>query len=382
MIGKTSNGRWRVRVKYQGRVVADRTFDRRTDAARWETDQRRHLEHGDWVDPRRAKVTLAEVAPAWLEHRRRTVAQRTWESDRSAMRLHILPAFGGRPVGSITRADVARLAGALSEGRRPHTVDRILASLSALLAYLVEDGRIRTNPASARRATAPDTSSADRHEIRPYSVGELLEVVEEQRTFAPSAADLTLVLGLTGLRFGELRGLRAADLLDVPYPALRVSRSVPASGGGGRPIVRERTKTGKPRIVPLADLLLPTVRRWAADTQPGDILFTAPQGGWISLSNWRRSVHWSETARGRRPHDLRHTAATAWLAAGVDVKTVQTWLGHASAELTLNLYGHHLGTDADRAGLARVNQVLGARRRKRTSTAANERSSGTDDTVR
>jgi hypothetical protein len=45
-------------------------------------------------------------------------------------------------------------------------------------------------------------------------------------------------------------------------------------------------------------------------------------------------------------------------AAGIDVKTVQTWLGHASAELTLNLYGHHLGTDADRAGIARVNAIL------------------------
>jgi hypothetical protein len=66
MIGKTPHGRWRVRVKYHGRVVADRTFDRRTDATRWEAEQRRQLDHGDWVDPNRAKVTLAEVAPGWL----------------------------------------------------------------------------------------------------------------------------------------------------------------------------------------------------------------------------------------------------------------------------------------------------------------------------
>jgi integrase len=206
--------------------------------------------------------------------------------------------------------------------------------------------------------------------MRPFAVAELLDVVEEQRRFSHRDADLTLVLGLTGLRFGELRGLRVADLLDVPYAAFRVSRSVPASGGGGKPIVRERTKTGKARIVPLADLLLPVVRRWAEGKHPGDRLFTAPQGGWISLSNWRRSVHWMETSRGRRPHDLRHTAATAWLSAGVDVKTVQAWLGHASAELTLNLYGHHMGTDSDRAGVARINQVLGKTRK---------RSAGTDD---
>ncbi len=211
--------------------------------------------------------------------------------------------------------------------------------------------------------------------MRPFSVQELLDVVDDQRRFAPRYADVTQVLGLTGLRFGELRGLRVADALEVPYPALRVSRSVPASGGGGKPIVRERTKSGVTRTVPLSEVLIPVIRRWSAGKLPDDLLFSAPQGGWISLSNWRRSVRWSQTGRGRRPHDLRHTAATAWLAAGVDVKMVQTWLGHASAELTLNLYGHHLGTDAGRAGIARVNAIFGdatgTRRRgssKRNST--------------
>jgi integrase len=294
------------------------------------------------------------------------------------MRVHLLPALGKRPVGSITRADISRFAGTLSDGRRPYTVARVLASLSAFMTFLVEDGRIRANPATGRSATSPDIPTSERHEIRPFSVPELLEVVEQQRALAPREADLTLVLGLTGLRFGELRGLRVADLLEVPYPALRVSRSVPASRGGGTPIVRERTKTGKARVVPLAEILVPVVRRWSVDKQPSDLLFTAPQGGWISLSNWRRSVRWPQTSRGRRPHDLRHTAATAWLAAGVDVKTVQTWLGHASGELTLNLYGHHLGTDADRAGIARFNGALAERRPTRRQRPAGKRSSATD----
>jgi integrase len=69
---------------------------------------------------------------------------------------------------------------------------------------------------------------------------------------------------------------------------------------------------------------------------------------------------------------LRHTAATAWLSAGVDVKTVQAWLGHASGELTLNLYGHHMGTDSDRAGVARMNEALGRARRKGKPGTARE----------
>ena len=185
MIGKTANGRWRVRVKYRSRVVADRTFDRRTDATKWEAEQRRRLDQGDWVDPNRAKVTLSEVVPEWLEHRRRIVAQRTWESDKSAMRLHILPALGKRPVGSITKAEVARFAGTLSDGRRPQTVARVLATLSALMAHLVEDGCIRTNIATGRRTIAPDVHATEPHEIRPFPMAELLEVVDEQRKFAP-----------------------------------------------------------------------------------------------------------------------------------------------------------------------------------------------------
>ncbi|HKX68200.1 MAG TPA: tyrosine-type recombinase/integrase, partial [Intrasporangium sp.] len=71
-------------------------------------------------------------------------------------------------------------------------------------------------------------------------------------------------------------------------------------------------------------------------------------------------VRWTTTGLGRRPHDLRHTAASLWIAAGVDIKTVSSWLGHSTAKLTLDTYSHLMGTDADRAALDRVNRVLGS----------------------
>lgn len=48
------------------------------------------------------------------------------------------------------------------------------------------------------------------------------------------------------------------------------------------------------------------------------------------------------------------------IAAGVDIKTVSAWLGHSTAKLTLDTYGHLMGTDGDRAALDRVNRVLGS----------------------
>ena len=50
--------------------------------------------------------------------------------------------------------------------------------------------------------------------------------------------------------------------------------------------------------------------------------------------------------------------ATFWVGAGIDVKSVQAWMGDTSAELTLNLYGRHMGTDADRSGIVQLNSAL------------------------
>ena len=170
---------------------------------------------------------------------------------------------------------------------------------------------------------------------------------------------MTLVLGLTGLRLGELRGLRVRDVVSVPYPGLVVKRSLPQSAKSGAVIERATTKSGRTRLVPLSDLVIPVVEAWADGRGPDDLLFPAPEGGYLLTRNWRRAVHWADTASGHRPHDLRHTAASLWISAGVDIKTVSAWLGHSTAKLTLDTYGHLMGTDADLAAIKRVNRALG-----------------------
>ncbi len=65
----------------------------------------------------------------------------------------------------------------------------------------------------------------------------------------------------------------------------------------------------------------------------------------MSESNWKRAVGWAAATRpigkpGLRVHDLRHTCASVWLGAGAGPKVVQRILGHASAAMTMDLYGH------------------------------------------
>lgn len=110
--------------------------------------------------------------------------------------------------------------------------------------------------------------------------------------------------------------------------------------------------------MPLPAELIPIVESWSVGKQPDDLLFSSPEGKRLNNSNWRRIVGWSAACNGRRVHDLRHTASTFWLQSGIDVKTVQQWLGHASAQLTLNLYSHWMGSTADAAAIARVDEIL------------------------
>jgi integrase len=96
--------------------------------------------------------------------------------------------------------------------------------------------------------------------------------------------------------------------------------------------------------------------RWGqpAGKRPDDLVFTAPEGGVIMLRNWRRRV-FDPAVRaagldGLTPHGLRHTAASLAAAAGANPKAVQRMPGHASAAMTLDVYGGLFEDDLDRGG--------------------------------
>lgn len=151
------------------------------------------------------------------------------------------------------------------------------------------------------------------------------------------------LLGTAGLRISETQRLNVGDV-DVERQRVRVRVA----------------KSGRGRDVPIPQLvlgMLPVANRPATDP-----LFLPPAGYRLDVHNFRHRV-WPAAADsagvgGLRVHDLRHTAASLMIASGASVKDVQAALGHASAAMTLDLYGHrfegHL-TDVAR----HMNQVLG-----------------------
>jgi integrase len=330
--------RYRARVKSNGRYVATRVFERKADAVAWDQDQRRRLRLGEWIDPRRGQVPLSAVAADWLESRS-SVKRRTRESDESAWRNYIARRFGNWPVASITAAEVSGWVGSLvAGGLAPSTATRALSTLRSILAFAVADARVQHNVAALVRKP---TSGRARREGQALTLDEL-------RTLTAACKgryrDVVPMLALAGLRWGELAGLQIGDRISVPGPGLRLRRAVLASGGGGALYV-DTLKNNRSRTVPLVVDLVPIVESWSAGKVPGTWLFSAPGGGPLRESNWKRSVGWSAATttaglQGFRVHDLRHTAASVWLSAGADPKVVQRVLGHASASMTMDLYGH------------------------------------------
>jgi integrase len=122
---------------------------------------------------------------------------------------------------------------------------------------------------------------------------------------------------------------------------MHIARSVTEDNGR---LVWDTTKTGKGRTVPLPRFLAEQISTSFVGKGPDDLVFQGTRGGVLRNGNFnRRTFGPAAIAIGEprlTPHGLWHTAASLAIAAGGNVKVVQQMLGHATASMTLDLYGH------------------------------------------
>ncbi|GAA4821242.1 hypothetical protein GCM10025786_31200 [Nocardioides caeni] len=343
MIEKTPSGRFRARLKSGRQFIASRTFDTKREATDWLFRERAALAGG--MDPRAGRRQVRALLEEWLVVREFTVAAKTYRSDQALQRL-MPTSMQAMHVAAVSEREVARSFEALIQrGLSERSVVRYRASLSTFFAWCVREKAVVRNPVTA---TKVPRSSEEPTEMRPWTEAELEATYDRWRARDPQLADVLLVLGWTGMRWGEARSVLVEDVVTVPTPGLLVRRS--QSEGGAV----KATKGRHGRRVPVADRILPIIERMVADKAPTDLLITTGGGAQLHRNAVLRTVKWEDTAGGRRIHDLRHTAACLWLARGVDPGTVQAWMGHESIATT-NRYLHFLGTSADQAGLDRLN---------------------------
>jgi integrase len=186
---------------------------------------------------------------------------------------------------------------------------------------------------------------------RPVQREQLYLTHAQVHAMAENSGDyrlVVLVLAYLGLRWGEMAALRVGRI-DFLRRRLVVAESVTLVDGvqtWGAPKSYEHREVPIPRF--LADELASHVAGKNAD----DLVFTGVRGGGaLRVPTFRRAAFDRAAAEvgmpGLRPHDLRHTAASLAIASGATVKVVQRMLGHASATVTLDRYGHLYSNDLD-----------------------------------
>ena len=334
----TRDGRWLARWRDPGGRQRKKSFTRKADAQRWLDQLRADQHRGQYIDPAAGKSKVADQAARWLgglAHLKKS----TYERYRVAVENHVIPSFGSWTLGEVRHSDVASWVAQMSErGLKPGTVRQTHRVLSLIFDSAVKDGRIARNPAAG--VALPRQVRAEPRVLTAVEVADLVAAAGDEGL---SVA----VLAFTGLRFGELAGLRVKRV-DLLRRRLVVAESVTEVSGR---LVWSTPKTHQTRSVPFPNSLASSVEQLTDGRGPDDLLFTAPEGGALRLRNWRRRVFDPAVRKldliDVTPHDLRHTAASLAIASGANVKAVQRMLGHASAAMTLDVYAGLFGDDLD-----------------------------------
>lgn len=330
-IAKREDGRWRARYRDPAGKEHARHFARKVDAQRWLDDVTSSVVTGTYTDPRTSSVTLEDWSAIWLKgqvHLKATGRTRV----EGIVRLYIVPRWGTTRLRDVSHAEVqAWVTELLTGGLSASSVQRTHGLLSQMLDLAVRDRRLPANP--AKGVKLPRKLPKVRRFLTAAQVEALVVECEPYGL-------VVRFLAYTGLRWGEMAALRVHDV-DPVRRRMRIVRSVTEDNGR---LIFDTTKTGEERTVPLPRFLAEQITASFAGKGPDDLVFQGTRGGVLRNGNFnRRTFGPAAIAIGEpalTPHGLRHTAASLAIAAGGNVKVVQQMLGHATASMTLDLYGH------------------------------------------
>lgn len=323
--------RWVARYRDPSGIQRSRTFDRKIDAERFLTSVESAKMAGSYIDPALAKLVVGQWSKQWLAGQVH-LKPKTRAGYADIVRVHIEPRWANVRLGDVTHSAVQTWVSGLATERSPATVRKIHRVLSLILDAAAQDGRLARNPAA--KIKLPRVASAERRYLSHGQVAALADACGVYRL-------VVLFLAYTGVRWGEMAALRVGRL-DLMRRRASIVESVTLVGGrhvSGTPKGHER------REVPIPRFLVDDLAALVAGRVPSALVFPGERGGQpLRATNVRRAAMDDAAAAlglgGLTPHELRHTAASLAIAAGADVKVVQQMLGHKSATMTLDLYGH------------------------------------------
>ena len=296
------------------------------------------------MDPQLGRTMFGDWVEQWRAVRINIRAS-TQARENSLLSSLILPHFEIRRLSAIRPIEVQRWVAELAETYSPHTVRGAANILSIVLNAALRNQMISSNPAAG--VLLPRLERKEMRILKPS------EVVEVAAAIHPRYRALVLLGGFAGLRLGEALGLRPENL-NLLKRQLRVVEQLTEVGGKVTltPVLKSDASR---RTVALPGQLAQELESHLMEFS-GRLLFTAPQGGPIRRSNFRRRVWRPAAGPALTFHDLRHSHAAMLIAEGVPANVIQARLGHASIRTTFDTYGH-LYEGLDAAAAAAVDKM-------------------------
>lgn len=309
------------------------------------------------------RETLGAYLERWLSDVvRDTVKENMLENYTYLARRHIAPELGHVRLKDLKPEQVRRLyRKKLDSGLSNRTVQLIHTTLRKALQQAVSDGILPRNVCEAVKA--PRRVKKEMRTLTSEQAKAFLEAAKGDRLEALYVLAIT-----TGLREGELLGLRWADV-DLEGGRLRVLRQLTRTKKGLSFTAPKRGRTRAVRLTNTAVAILKAHKaaqngeRLKAGSlwQDDGLVFTSTVGTPVDVGNLTYRSFRPLLKRAGLPqiriHDLRHTAATLLLAKGVHPKIVQEMLGHSTITQTMDTYSHVLPDMQDQAVTA-MNEVL------------------------
>jgi hypothetical protein len=252
-ITRPSRGATLYRVRYRtpdNRQTDKRGFRTKRDAERFAATVEVAKMRGEYVAPSSARVTVGELGPAWLARQRGHLKPSGYAVMETAWRLKVKPRLGNVAIGDIRPTAVQQWISELGRGTadvKPvgaSALKRTYYVVSRILADAVADNLMARNPAAGVKL--PRTTRK-----RPVYLTH--EQVSALARAAGEFEGMVLMLAYTGLRWGEVVGLRVRDL-DMLRKQATISENAVQSG---KQVHVGTPKAHKRRTVPLPEFLLP-----------------------------------------------------------------------------------------------------------------------------
>ena len=289
--------------------------------------------------------TLKAYSEAWMNtYKEDTLRYSKILGYRTYLRKHIYPAFGDLPIDRINTTTFQEFYNKMSrEGKSKSTIQQMKIILQQILSLAVEESLIEKSPMESKHLHIPSTKAKKREALPEETLQSIIRDIPRLSNLQDRM--LISLLCFTGMRRGEVLALEWQDI-DIKQGLIHVRKSIGFQHNGG--VVGETKSKAGMRIIPLLPQLL-------ANLQPlGDYGCILDNGGEpYSEQMFRRA--WQRIGKaidlhGATPHVFRHSYATMANNAGMEIKSLQSVLGHANIATTMEVYAHSQTKQIQSAG--------------------------------